>query len=464
MGDSQDLNLNAGSHSFYGMMKITVLSGSPTVLGAILSPGFSDTFFAPIYNLPLMFECESAFSLRVTTIPSNFLTYPEFKYYLPKDIPEGFNKVLNGIFYSPIIKGISVPVPVQRFVDRVSSSYNPSTIMICGNKGAGKSTFTRYFINRLLNMEKKVACLDIDPGQPEFSIPGCLSLTYIDNFCFNNPEHNTIQVNQRRIYYGSITPSDNLDYFKACVSCLMQQFNAENTEEDADSNSKNDTFLVVNSFGWIQDLGFTIHQDLIKEIICPKQTIILHKPDEKPAPLADPMFRYEVQPKSGQISLTTKMFRDLRILGYFRRKQNYVSIQQPIEVNLRDIRIGFLTVYVPPSETLTAICGSIVALLNDERQFPRNKKLVSLLKSPPICSCNGFGFVRAVNKEKGILYIVTPEKDAIFNTILMGQVSVPSNFFTETLRCDPNYIGIGMLDKVGASTDPLMLKKETFLD
>ena len=90
--------------------------------------------------------------------------------------------------------------------------------------------------------------------------------------------------------------------------------------------------------------------------------------------------------------------------------------------------------------------------------------MVSLLKSPPICSCNGFGFVRAVNKEKGILYIVTPEKDAIFNTILMGQVSVPSNFFTETLRCDPNYIGIGMLDKVGASTDPLMLKKETFLD
>lgn len=465
MGDSQVLNLNAGSHSFYGMMKLTVLSGSPTVLGAILSPGFEDIIFAPIYNLPIMFECESSFSIRVTSLPTNFITFPEFKFYLPKETPEGFNKILNGIFHSPIIKGISIPDPVQKFVDRVSSYRNPSTIMICGNKGAGKSTFTRYFINRLLNLQRKVACLDIDPGQPEFSIPGCLTLTYVDNFCFNNPEHNTIQRKQHRIFYGAISPSDNLDYFKACVSYLMHQFNTENSEEeDSNSANENDTFLVVNSFGWIQDLGLTIHKDLINEIIHPKQTIVVHKPDENPPALADPMFRYKVTPKSGPNSISAKVLRDLRILGYFRRKQNFVSVQQPIEVKLQDVRIGFLTVIVPPSEALTALCGSIVALLNDERHFPKSKKLVSLLKAAPICNCNGFGFVRAINKEKGFLYIVTPEKDIEFNTVLMGQIAVPSNFFTETLRCDPNYLGIGMLDKVGASTDPLMLKNSTVFD
>ena len=287
-----------------------------------------------------------------------------------------------------------------------------------------------------------------------------MSLTYIDNFCFNNPEHNTIQNKQIRIFYGSITPSDNLEYFKTCVSYLVDQFNTEISEEEDSAN----TFLVVNSFGWVQDLGFTIHQELINEIIHPNQVITLHRPEETPAPLADPMFRYEVQPKSGQISITPKMLRDLRILGYFRRKQNFVSIQQPIEANLREVRIGFLTVVVPPSETLTALCGSIVALLDDERQFPRSKRLVSLLKSPPICCCSGYGFIRAIDKDKGILYIVTPEKDAVFNTILMGQIAVPTNFFTETLRCDPNYIGIGILDKAGASTDPLMLKNATVFD
>ena len=151
MGDSQKIDFNAGCHSFYGMMKISVISGSPSILGANLSPGFTNIFFAPIYNLPIMFESDSSFSLRITPLPSNHLTFNEFKYYLPKDIPDGFNKIANGVFHSPIIKGISVPPPVQRFVDRISSGRNASTIMICGNKGSGKSTFTRYFINRLIN-------------------------------------------------------------------------------------------------------------------------------------------------------------------------------------------------------------------------------------------------------------------------------------------------------------------------
>ncbi|KAK8866564.1 Polynucleotide 5'-hydroxyl-kinase nol9 [Tritrichomonas musculus] len=464
MGDSQVLNLNAGTHSFYGMMKITVISGTPCVMGAILSPGFSDIFYAPTYNLPLMFECEASFSLRVASLPSNYITFNELKFYLPRDTPDGFNKILNGIYYSPIIKGISVPPPVQRFVDRISNGRCVSTIMVCGNKGAGKSTFTRYLINRLLNSKRKVACLDIDPGQPEFSLPGCLTLTYVDDFCFNNPEHNVLQRNQKRVFYGSNTPSDNLEYYKSCISYLVHQFINENNEEEEENNSSDGTFLVVNSFGWVQDLGFTIHQEIINEIIHPKQVIILHKPDEKPAPLADPMFRYEVQPKSGPFQATPKMLRDLRIIGYFRRKQMYLSAQQPIEVNLKTIRIGFLTVNVPPSETLTAICGSIVAFLNDERKFPKNKKLVSLLTAPPMCDCTGFGFVRAIDKNKGILYIDTPEKKATFNTLLMGQIAVPTCFYTETHRCDANYIGIGILDKAGASTDPLLLKNPTAID
>ncbi|OHS95097.1 hypothetical protein TRFO_38717 [Tritrichomonas foetus] len=450
MTDNSTFNFNAGSHSFYGMMKITVISGTPTVLGAILSPEFSDIFFAPIYTLPIMFECETSFTLRIKPIPNTNITFEEFKYYLPKDTPEGFNKLSTGVFHSPLIKGASTPIPVQKYVDRLASNDQPTSIFICGGKSTGKSTFSRFVSNRIINQQKKVAFLDLDPGQPEFSIPGCISLTILDDFCFKTPEHNTLNHVQKRVFFGCVSPSDNLDYFKACVSYLYSQV-------------PDNMHLVINSFGWVQDLGFSIHKE-IYQILKPKQTFVIHKPDETPAQICDRIFRYELQPRGGQYSISSKLHRELRIYTYFRRNQNYLSLQEPIQKPLSSIRIGFLASSVAPSECLTAINGSLVAFLNDERQFPRSRRLVQLIREVPVCECVGFGIVKAIDKENSMLYIATPEKVAEFNTIVMGPIHLPSQIFTDTIRSNASYLGIGLLEKVGASTEPLVLKKSTAFD
>jgi hypothetical protein len=123
------------------------------------------------------------------------------------------------------------------------------------------------------------------------------------------------------------------------------------------------------------------------------------------------------------------------------------------------VRIGFARIDVSPQEALTAICGSLVALCDDERLFPPSSGKVALLRRVPPMLCRGFPIVRAVNKDKGIIYIVTPDGELTeFNTLVMGRVFVPAALFADTKRAQPNYLGSGILDRLGASTDPLILR------
>jgi mRNA cleavage and polyadenylation factor CLP1 P-loop len=45
-------------------------------------------------------------------------------------------------------------------------------VIVTGSKAAGKSTFSRLLVNSLLNRWPRVAYLDTDCGQPEFTAPG----------------------------------------------------------------------------------------------------------------------------------------------------------------------------------------------------------------------------------------------------------------------------------------------------
>ena len=57
----------------------------------------------------------------------------------------------------------------------VQQNRTPTTV-VCGPKGAGKSTFARYLVNATLPHTSVVAYLDTDVGQPEFTPSGMVSL------------------------------------------------------------------------------------------------------------------------------------------------------------------------------------------------------------------------------------------------------------------------------------------------
>lgn len=81
--------------------------------------------------------------------------------------------------------------------DRVCDSIAPhSKVFLCGGKGVGKSTFLRYAINRLLMKYKEVRVVDLDPGQPEFTVPGCVSYHTITEPVFG-PNYTHIKKSER---------------------------------------------------------------------------------------------------------------------------------------------------------------------------------------------------------------------------------------------------------------------------
>ncbi|GBP55421.1 Polynucleotide 5'-hydroxyl-kinase NOL9 [Eumeta japonica] len=63
----------------------------------------------------------------------------------------------------------------------INKSYDedsPARGIICGGKGAGKSTFLKYFVNKQLSYGP-VLVIDLDPGQCEFTVAGNVSATVV---------------------------------------------------------------------------------------------------------------------------------------------------------------------------------------------------------------------------------------------------------------------------------------------
>ncbi|KAL9601011.1 MAG: hypothetical protein Q9219_002833 [cf. Caloplaca sp. 3 TL-2023] len=145
----------------------------------------------------------------------------------------------------------------------------PKVVLVCGPKGSGKSTFCRVVANAILyklSMDPTsdhvsrasgfIALLDIDPGQPEFSPPGEISLLRISRYNFGPPfTHPTAStegvVLVRSHYVGATTPSNDPTHYIQCVLDLFRHYKL--------LLSQNSTCqLLVNTTGWIQGSGLEL--------------------------------------------------------------------------------------------------------------------------------------------------------------------------------------------------------------
>ena len=165
---------------------------------------------------------------------------------------------------------ISWLMAIAQFVSYSKNAVIPK-IMICGPRGAGKSTFGRMLGNALLaasstadqevkkdlHSNETIAFLDLDPGQPEFSPPGELSLVKLKGFnlgpSFTHPidcrGNETISAH----HFGYLSPMDNPHHFYQCALELHNQYRRMPSCP-----------LIVNCSGWIQGSGLDLLLDLIK--------------------------------------------------------------------------------------------------------------------------------------------------------------------------------------------------------
>lgn len=147
-------------------------------------------------------------------------------------------------------------------------------VLICGPKGSGKSTFCRLLSNNILSLAQQVQSIgqssghalyliDLDPGQPEFSPPGDISLIQISSPNLGVPYSHPRQFPDggirciRSHHIGSASPKDDPKHYLDCASDLLDVY-------DRLTKDRRAARLVVNSFGWIQGTGLQLLTQLIQ--------------------------------------------------------------------------------------------------------------------------------------------------------------------------------------------------------
>ncbi len=126
-------------------------------------------------------------------------------------------------------------IPTQ--IHGISAKHHVSPrVLICGAKGVGKSTCLRYMINRLLSKNTAVCVLDIDVGQPEYGVPGTVSLTIVQSPNLS-PPHLHMKEPIESYYFGDITSKGDSSRVQASVMLLLQKYLEINEKLAAGDNS-----------------------------------------------------------------------------------------------------------------------------------------------------------------------------------------------------------------------------------
>jgi len=136
---------------------------------------------------------------------------------------------------------ISYQLPVE-----LKSIVN-TRVAFVGHKSSGKSTTARKLYNYWISkLATPIAYLDADLGQPEFTVPGVVSLTLVRELQCDPPHLRTGSHRQEAaIHYGSVSGEfDPMRYYES-LRALVAYYN----------NNLAHLPLIVNMSGWIIGFG-----------------------------------------------------------------------------------------------------------------------------------------------------------------------------------------------------------------
>jgi polynucleotide 5'-hydroxyl-kinase GRC3/NOL9 len=156
------------------------------------------------------------------------------------------------------IPTLTIPLPWKSTLTTLtkkSSATPPPVILIAGSKNTGKSTFARILTNKLLTSSvENVVYLDVDPGQPEFSPPGIISLNFLSTPILGPPfSHADLTTALKAHHIGYVSPREDPGHYINCIADLLSYYYS--------------TFptlpLIINSAGWTKGLGLELLQEIL---------------------------------------------------------------------------------------------------------------------------------------------------------------------------------------------------------
>ena len=263
--------------------------------------------------------------------------------------------------------------------------------LVCGPKSSGKSTFSKLLMNRVLTIpplpsvesaQNSLFILDLDPGQPEYTPPGLISLIRVTKpnlgppFThpgFNDPAAEVIRCHA----LASVTPAMAPEFYIEAATDLFSVY----------SKISQSCSLLVNTPGWILGTGLDLLVKLIS-IIAPKEVIYMSEdgPTETIEALRDVAILLTTLPsqQSEFTSRTAAHLRAMQTMSYFHSElgnrtgsprlewhSSPLSNTRPWQIQYSGHGIGILGILSydaqsPPELLCEAINGMVLAAVEVE--------------------------------------------------------------------------------------------------
>ncbi|KAJ7155419.1 hypothetical protein C8R43DRAFT_1065992 [Mycena crocata] len=356
--------------------------------------------------------------------------------------------------------------------------------LIKGHKKSGKSTFARTLLNRLLDRYRKVAFLECDLGQSEFTPGGLVALNIIEEPVFGPPfTHPTIPSVAH--YIGATTPRSSPSHYLASVQSLVETYQLDmQMPADADCNGDSrisDAIpLIVNTMGWTKGLGADLTSK-IEDLVQPTDIFEVEVVFEY-SPSLDPSRQGSDQSQSAKLHLLQPILhsvlttnysasdhRSINVLSYFHAifPRKLPGLRQltatmwntaiplcaspPYEVDW-SLAFDRITLCGPgaedivPSEIERVLNGALVGLvaceprsldgdvdtttsmITDVAISPIPYAQGSAAPSPATSFCYGLAIIRAISPSSSHMHIVTPLPPHLFSkgrVIVKGEMELP---------------------------------------
>lgn len=310
---------------------------------------------------------------------------------------------------------------------------NQSRGIICGGKDTGKSTFLRYYVNRILDATNKpVLVIDLDPGQAEFTLPGCISASVIAKPLFG-PNFTHLRDPEKTLNLGMINTMDNPKRYILAINELITYC----------KHAYQSMPWIVNTMGMCNQLGlkfityiivqvqptflyqinskipkkryeFHLHSSIIKKLYKDFSRDSLFDPLHDPTKLEYTFLLEKFDEVSSEKfaggTMTPREERYLNVLSYFgmlpdiHRTKGLLEIV-PYMVSLANLNIA-LNVKIPEETVIEVINGKIIALCQLTSAPPVTGKVFTLRDKGLVC--HGYGLIRGIDREHRLLYILTP--------------------------------------------------------
>ncbi|KAF7309762.1 Fungal-trans domain-containing protein [Mycena indigotica] len=323
------------------------------------------------------------------------------------------------------------------------------TIIVKGAKNVGKSTFSRAVLNRLLSRYKRVAYLDCDLGQSEFTPGGLVTLNVVEQPVLGPPfTHPTIPSFAH--YLGATSPRHLPSHYLAAIQSLLEKYRLEvmtliaDDEDDEDDRISDMVPLIVNTMGWVKGLGADLTQR-IEELVQPTDVFELDN-NTNASPEAENIHCLEpIAPSSLTSNFTAADHRSIAFLSYFHaqftdptgvRWNTTVPLcgQRPYEVDCNAAFDQFIlcgpgSEDIIPEELTRVLNGAIVGLVEcDSRSSDVLYVQGAELPSPATSICHGLAVIRAVSPTGSHLQVLTPVTPNLIprcRVLVKGELELP---------------------------------------